>query len=160
MLPGTVIHDSFTWERLVAAPPHQIWSAYADIELRHRWYRVPGSRPQTHELDLRVGGRERLSGSFAPSGEVEQLDYEAVFLDVVPQQRHVAATTFALNGEPRWTSLVTVTLAEDGEGTRLTHTEQYALLRYDGDGEQDRRHLRGSIGLALNALDKVLAEQP
>ena len=142
----------------MGAPPARVWAAYADIGLRHRWYRVPGGRPQTHELDLRVGGRERLSGSFAPSGTVEQIDYEAIFLDVVPGDRHVAATRFALDGEPRWSSLVTVSLAPDGTGTRLTHTEQYVLLRYDGDGEQDRAHLRGSVPLALNALDAMLAE--
>jgi uncharacterized protein YndB with AHSA1/START domain len=152
-----VIHGSFVWERLLAAPPARVWAAYADRALRHRWYRVPGGRPQIHELDLRVGGRERLSGSFAPRDEVEQLDYEAVFLDVVPRRRHVAAATFALNAEPRWASLVTVLLAADGAGTRLTHTEQYALLRYDGDGQQDGAHLRGSVALALNALDAVLA---
>jgi uncharacterized protein YndB with AHSA1/START domain len=155
-LARTVIHDSFTWERLLTAPPERVWAAYADLALRSRWYRVPGSRPQTHELDLRVGGRERLSGSFAPSGEVEQIDYEAVFLDVVPGRRHVAATTFALNGERRWTSLLTLALGPEGTGTRLTHTEQFVLLRYDGDGEQDRHHLRGSTGLALNALEAVL----
>jgi uncharacterized protein YndB with AHSA1/START domain len=152
-----VIHDSFVWERSLAAPPDRVWAAYADLALRSRWYRVPGNRPQVHELDLRVGGRERLSGSFAPSGAVEQLDYEAVFLDAVPQQRFVAATTFALNGEQRWVSLLTVALGEEGGGTRLSHTEQYALLRYSGDGQDDRAHLRGSIALALNALDAVLA---
>lgn len=143
----------------MTAPPAQVWAAYADLDLRHRWYRVPGSRPQTHELDLREGGRERLSGSFAPSGTVEQLDYAAVFLDVVPERRFVAATTFALDGEPRWASLVTVLLAEAVGGTRLTHTEQFALLRCTGDGADDRQHLRGSTGLALNALDAVLADR-
>ena len=38
------------------------------------------------------------------------------------------------------------------EGTRVTHTEQYTFLAWNGDGGHDQAHLRGSTQLGFNAL--------
>ena len=42
--------------------------------------------------------------------------------------------------------------AGSGGATRITHTEQYTFLAWDGDGAYDEAHLRGSTQLAFNGL--------
>ena len=53
-------------------------------------------------------------------------------------------------------SLVTVLLREQAPGTRLTWTEQYAMLVTAGSGADDIAHLRGGTELHLNGLGAVL----
>ena len=65
----------------------------------------------------------------------------------------MAAHEALLNGVRRWVSLISLELAPiPGEATRITHTEQYTFLAWDGDGAHDQAHLRGSIQLAFNGL--------
>jgi uncharacterized protein YndB with AHSA1/START domain len=50
--PGTTlsqaaIHGSFTVERDLTASPDRVYAAYADTELRRRWFRMPGARSRT-----------------------------------------------------------------------------------------------------------------
>jgi uncharacterized protein YndB with AHSA1/START domain len=82
-------------------------------------------------------------------------------MDIATNERLVFAYDFTLDGIRRWTSLVTVELAAhpDGDGTRLTRTEQYAYLAYAADGQQDVAHLKGSAALHLNALAAALTKR-
>ena len=57
-----------------------------------------------------------------------------------------------LDGVRRWVSLISIGFEPAAEGTRVTHTEQYTFLAWDGDGGHDQAHLRGSTQLAFNAL--------
>ena len=161
-----MLHGSFTVERELAASPGRVFSAYADVAVRRRWFRMPGDPARAfHELDFRVGGHEAASGVFAPTGEAEEvLEYRSAFWDVAPGARIVFSYSFTLDGVRRWASLVTVSLsavslpaAPTGEGTRLRHTEQYVYLAYSGDGAQDIAHLKGSMNLQLNALAAALS---
>jgi len=155
-----VLHGSFTVERDLAASPGRVYSAYADLTVRRRWFRMPGESSRgSHELDFRVGGHEVASGVFAPAGEAEEaLSYRSTFWDLEPGARIVFSYSVTLNGVRRWASLVTVLLSalSSGEGTRLRHTEQYAFLAYDGDGAHDIAHLKGSLPLQLNGLAAAL----
>jgi hypothetical protein len=53
----------------------------------------------------------------------------------------------------RWASLVTAELPA-GDGTRLGHTEQYALA---DDDALDITHLKASLNLRLNGLAAALS---
>jgi uncharacterized protein YndB with AHSA1/START domain len=113
----------------------------------------PGS--DHHELDFRVGGQETARAAFAPygdGGKVEHLEYRSWFADIAADERIVYCYDFTLDGVRRWVSLVTIELLPAGAGTVVTHTEQYALLAYTGDGAQDTAHLKGGTRLQLNAL--------
>jgi len=152
-----VIHGSFRIERELAVPVAAVFAAYSDSESRRRWFRMPGPRESLrHELDFRVGGGETASNRFAPMGVVESLEYASRFLDICVDSRIVWAYWFALDGRRRWASLVTVELEPLSAGTRLTHSEQYALLEYSGDGSQDALHLEGGTRLQLNGLGAAL----
>lgn len=168
------LHGSFTVQRDLAASPDRVFSAYADLSVRRRWFRLPGDPSRgSHELDFRVGGHEALSGVFGPAGEAEALSYRSTFLDVSAGSRIVFSYSVTVNGVRRWASLVTVSLSapplpsgdlggagesgKSGGWTRLRHTEQYAFLAYDGDGAQDVAHLKGSLPLQLNGLAAALS---
>lgn len=61
-----VIHGSFTVTRTIASTPRAVFSAYADLSVRRRWFRIPGKQgSERHGLDFRVGGGEIMSGTFA-----------------------------------------------------------------------------------------------
>lgn len=155
-----VLHGTFAVERDLYAPPPQVFQAFADPEVRTRWFRMPSTPEGTsHDMDFRVGGYERASGTFAPMGTKakERLRYNSTFIDIATNERVVFTYDFTLDGVRRWTSLVTVELAAIGDGTHLTRTEQYAYLAYTADGEQDIAHLKGSTTLHLNALAAALA---
>ena len=154
------IHGSFAVERDLAAPPALVFSAYADVSLRRRWFRIPGSPADAHHsLDFRVGGSEVSRGVFAPLGDLgpeERIAYRSVFWDLVPASRLVFGYELVLNDVRRWVSLVTVELSAQAAGTRLRHSEQYVFLAYADDGAHDVAHLKGSTQLQLNGLAAAL----
>jgi uncharacterized protein YndB with AHSA1/START domain len=152
-------HGSVTVERLLPAPPARVFAAFAEPALRRLWFRVP-AEPGTghHELDFRVGGTERAGGTFAPMGEPEVIEYRSRFVEIEPDERIVFMYEVGLDGARRTVSLVTVELAPDATGTRLTYTEQFAVLRYTGDGADDVAHVRGSVPLLLNGLTASLGD--
>jgi uncharacterized protein YndB with AHSA1/START domain len=138
----TVVHSSFTIERTYPSPPARVFSAFADPALKSRWFGGPDS---DHELDFRVGGRETSAGS--------SHRFEGHYHAIVPGQRIVFSYDLHLKGAHVSTSLTTVELEPDGDGTRLTFTEQGAF--FDGlDDPAGREHGTGGL---LDALGDALA---
>lgn len=151
-----MLHGEFEVVRDFSAPLVEVWSAYADPELRHRWHRIP-SRDSRLALDFRTDGLEILTGSFAASGDIELIDSRRRFLDIATHRRIVSSHVFVHNGVRRWVSLVALAFEHLADGsTRLRHHEQYTFLRWTGDGCHDVAHLRGSVNLAFNALNAAL----
>lgn len=149
----SVRHGSITTDRLLAAAPHRIFAAFAELPQRDQWFRIPGPPESArHELDFRVGGAEIAENVFAPSGVEEHVAYRARFLDIVADERILFSSELVLDGLRRSVSLVTVVLAPEAGGTRLTYTEQYTLLAFEADGSRDAAHQEGSIPLLLNRL--------
>src|SRR5215472_403038 len=119
-------HGSFSLVRHIVAPPGYVFMAFSDLTLRRRWFRIP-SQPGTvhHDLDLRIGGGEIASGTFAVADVPELIEYRSTFLDIQPDERIVYVYELLLDGRRRSISLVTVELAPDaGAETELTYTEQ------------------------------------
>jgi uncharacterized protein YndB with AHSA1/START domain len=146
-----VLHASFSVSRDINAAPARVWDAYANVDLRSAWRRLPGP-DGVLELDFRVGGWERLTGTSTATGTVEVIASHALFLDIVAGERIVSAHEALLNGVRRWVSLISIAFEPAQGGTRVTHTEQYTFLAWAGDGAHDQAHLRGSIQLSFNAL--------
>lgn len=150
--PRRVVHGDFTITRIYEAPPARVYRALTDKQAKARWFvGPPGYVTVEREMDVRHGGRERLRGLF-PSGTTTLFD--AVYLDVVPDQRLVYAYEMYLNDAKISVSLATMRIEPDGAGTRLTVTEQGAFLDgYDDAGSRER----GTGGL-LDQLGASLAE--
>jgi uncharacterized protein YndB with AHSA1/START domain len=98
------------------------------------------------QVDVRPGGRYRMNFQTA-DGEHHQVS--GVYREVVPGTRVVF--TWAWQSTPERESLVTVTLARDGDGTLLTlHHEQF-FDQAARDG-----HERGWTG-TLDKLERLFA---
>jgi uncharacterized protein YndB with AHSA1/START domain len=153
-------HGTVSLSRGLAAPPGRVWAAFADLELRDRWFRIPGDRAEArHELDFRVGGGETATGVFAPSGTPETVEWRSRIFDLEADRRIVFGYELTVDGLRRNVSLVTVAIAPEGSGTRLDYTEQYVLTVLTGEEGQDEAHLRGSVQFLLNRLEAALSER-
>jgi uncharacterized protein YndB with AHSA1/START domain len=151
-----VRHDTFTISRHFDVPPREVFTAFADAPIRRRWFRLPGSEA-SYEHDFRVGGGDTARTTFTGlDAAPEQLEYRSRYIDITSTHRIVYGYEAIVDGELRWTSLVTVLLDAETDGTRLEWTEQVTFLRYTKDGSVDLAHLRGAGALRLNGLDAAL----
>jgi uncharacterized protein YndB with AHSA1/START domain len=151
-----VRHDTFTISRHLDVPPGEVFTAFADTAIRRRWFRLPGSGA-SYEHDFRVGGGETARSIFTGLDTApERLEYRSRYIDIAGTHRIVYGYEAVVDGELRWTSLVTVRLDAETDGTRLEWTEQVTFLRYAGDGSADLAHLRGGSMLRLNGLHAAL----
>jgi uncharacterized protein YndB with AHSA1/START domain len=136
-------HASFSIERTHDSSPAEVFQAWADPAAKAQWFVGPMKWKATRrELDFRVGGRERLTGTF-PSGRTS--DYDARYCDIVAGQRIVSTYGMHVDDKRISVSLAAVELEPAGAGTRLTFTERAVFLDgfVDGGGREwgTRAHL-------------------
>src|SRR3954464_6171972 len=98
-------HD-FTIERRFRQSPEQTFQAFADPELRRRWFAVPESWTESEwSLDFRVGGGE-VTGGGGRGGTHPA--FRSRFHDIVDGERIVFAYDMLLDGCLASVSLTTV----------------------------------------------------
>jgi uncharacterized protein YndB with AHSA1/START domain len=149
MTDRSVTHSTWSLERTYDAQPARVFAAFADKAAKAQWFGGDGGEELQWELDFRVGGREVNVGR-AESGMVFAL--EAVYQDIVPDERIVYSYDMKMNDERISVSLATIELGPVDGGTRLTYTEQGAYL--DGLDTPAQRE-QGTGGL-LDALGEEL----
>jgi uncharacterized protein YndB with AHSA1/START domain len=137
MTRRSVHHATFAIERIYPAAPARVFAAWADKAAKSRWFGgEEGWTQDGHVMDFRVGGREKLN-STATDGVVHAFD--AVYQDIVPDERIVYAYDMHLNETRISVSLATVEFKPDGDGTRMVFTEQGAFLDgYDNVASRER----------------------
>jgi uncharacterized protein YndB with AHSA1/START domain len=144
-------HD-FTIERRLRQTPAQAFRAFADPELKRRWFSVPDSWTDTAwEVDFRVGGRDLNVGRDS-SGTLHE--FRSRYHDIVAGERIVFAYDLLLDGRLISVSLTTIELRPDGDGTQLVFTEHGAFF----DGLEDPAQREHGTGLMLDGLAALLAE--
>jgi uncharacterized protein YndB with AHSA1/START domain len=149
-----VTHADFTIERRFGCTPEQTFSAFADPDLRRRWFAIPDDWTDAEwELDFRVGGGEVSSGR-SPGGN--RFAFESRFHDIVDSERIVFAYDLSQDARLMSVSLTTVEFFPDAGGTRLLFTEQGAFFD-ELDTPAEREH---GTGKQLEALERLLAEEP
>jgi uncharacterized protein YndB with AHSA1/START domain len=139
---------SLTLKRRIKAAPAQVFSAWTDPEKLVRWFgpkeTVAGS--VRAQVDVRPGGRYRMEFQ-TTDGERHQVS--GAYREVVADTRLVF--TWAWRSTPERESLVSVTLAPDGDGTLLTlHHEQF----FDQKARDGHEH--GWTG-TLDKLERLFA---
>ncbi len=150
----SITHAEFTIERRFRCTPQQTFSAFADPELKRRWFAVPGDWTDAEwELDFRVGGGE-VSRGVSPNGSHNA--FESRFHDIVEDERIVFAYDLLHDHRLISVSLTTVEFFAAGDGTRLVFTEQGVFFD-DPDGPAAREHGTGKL---LETLERLLAGEP
>jgi uncharacterized protein YndB with AHSA1/START domain len=149
----SVVHAMFSLERTYDAPVARVWAAFTDETAKAKWFPPPAARWEMLErhMDVRPGGRERLNGRWE-GGTVSTFD--AVYHDVLPQQRLVYSYKMYLGDKKISVSLASVQLATKDGKTTVKVTEQGAFL----DGYDDAGSREHGTGHLLDALGHSLAE--
>jgi uncharacterized protein YndB with AHSA1/START domain len=159
MTDRSVIHDTFCVERTYPAAPSRVFAAFASREAKDAWGDTGALEPAegeagTEEFDFRPGGRERFSIKY----EGRTLRYDALYYDIVPDQRIVYSYEMYADGARISVSVATIEFAKSGDGTALTWTEQGAYL--DGiDGPQAPALRQEGTTEMLDSLTQYLTAQ-
>src|SRR5271156_1793291 len=148
----SVAHATLHLERSYHAPVARVWKALTDEAAKEKWF---GGTPGSWELlerhmDVRVGGREWLKGRWE-GGMVST--FEAMYHDVIPNERLVYSYEMHLDDKKLSVSLATLQLKAAGGKTTLMVTEQGAFLDgYDdaGSREHGTGQLLDALGASLN----------
>lgn len=114
---------TLTQIRVFRCPPERLWRALTTPEAIVKWNPPDGFVAEVHELDLREGGRYRMS--FINLGTGQGHSFGGRYLEVKPNEKLVATDRFddeRLSGEMR----TTYTLRAVSVGTELT-VEQAGL---------------------------------
>ena len=146
-------HATFTIERVYPATPARVFAAWSAKEAKAAWmYCHPEWMPSVHEFDFRVGGREHAVTG--PAGGTRHV-FDAVYFDIVADQRIVYAYDMHLDDRRISISLATVEFHAVKEGTRLVFTEQGAFL----DGYDDIAGREEGTRIGLANLDRLFSRQ-
>jgi uncharacterized protein YndB with AHSA1/START domain len=144
-------HATFVIERAYPEPAETVWRALSDNDARDQWFGAGeafGVQEKSHEF--RVGGHGTEEGQWHGGPRSR---FESTYTDIVDLQRIVFTYDMWVDGRHLSTSLTTIVLEPDGDGTRLTYTEQ--AVHFDGldsvEGRED-----GSQGL-LDQLGAYLS---
>jgi uncharacterized protein YndB with AHSA1/START domain len=160
MTERSVIHDTFSIERTYPATPSRVFAAFASREAKDAWGDTGDLAPADgeagiEEFDFRPGGRERFGFTYQST----TYGYDALYYDIVPDQRIVYSYEMYANGARISVSVATIEFAKSGDGTALTWTEQGSYL--DGiDGPQASELRRQGTAEMLDGLTRYLTAQP
>ena len=152
MTERSVNHATFVIEREYPAKPARVFAAWADAKAKEIGMDDPDyqSDGSSYELDFRVRGHERFGGK---SPEGSSYRYDAVYYDIVPDQRIVYCYEMYAGDERMSVSVATVDIVAGDAGSKLTYTEQGAFL--DGVDKPEARE-EGTAWM-LDNLGKYLA---
>jgi len=152
-LERSVAHGVFTIERTYpSVTPRRVFDAFATEAGKDAWFSGPNENWDIveREFDFRVGGRERLKGRW--EGGLTST-FDAVYHDIVPNERVVYSYEMHLDDRKISVSLATLQLKRAGaRRTTLSVTEQGAFLDgYDDAGSRER-----GTGMLLDRLGESL----
>lgn len=131
-------------ERHLGAPPEQVFDAWLNPEQAGQWlFRTPDGTLERCEVDARVGGRFRIDER--RGADVAEHHGEYLELD---RPRRIAFDFWTSFSDER--TRVTVTIAADGEGSRLT-------LTHEGVWDDYEDRTRQGWTMMLEGLARTLA---
>jgi uncharacterized protein YndB with AHSA1/START domain len=144
-------HATFVLERHYPVPLSSVWRALSENEARDQWFGGGADFELSHRShEFRVGGHGLEDGQWRDGPSTK---FESTYTDILDQRRMVFTYDLWINGGHLSTSLVTIVVEPDGDGTLLTYTEQ--AVYFDGlDGSAVREE--GTRGI-LDHLGSYLS---
>ena len=152
LIERSEVHATFVIERSYPVPVSAVWHALSDNDARDQWFGGGAKfdvREKSH--DFRVGGHGVDDGQWH-SGPTSR--FVSTYTDIVDQERMVFVYDMWVDDRHISTSLTTIALRPDDNGTRLTYTEQGVHL--DGLASAEGRE-EGTREL-LDILGSVLSD--
>ena len=144
-------HATFVVERTYDAAVTRVWAALSENDARDQWFTGgPEFTASEKSHDFRVGGHGTEVGRWH-GGPASR--FVSTYTDIVEHQRIVFTYDMWLDDRHISTSLTTIALEPDGDGTRVTYTEQGVHL--DGLDSAEGRE-EGTKGI-LDQLGAYLA---
>jgi uncharacterized protein YndB with AHSA1/START domain len=145
MIERSQTHATFVIERSYPVPVEAVWHALSDNRARDQWF---GGGPEFEvgekSHDFRTGGRAIEDGQWLGGPRSR---FVSTYTDIVERQRMVFTYDMWVDDRHLSTSLTTIAVEPEGDGTRLTYTEQG--VHFDGlDSVEGREH--GTRGLLDN----------
>jgi uncharacterized protein YndB with AHSA1/START domain len=148
------VKATFAIERTYPAKPARVFKAFSDEQSKRKWFGGGAEWVQLeNSFDFRVDGVEINVGRHA-SGVVSA--FYCTYHDIVPDERIVYAYRMTLDGKPLSSSLASVEIRPEGDGTRLTLTE-YGVY-FDGFGEQDAQNREHGTNWLMDRLGESLRD--
>ncbi|WP_027344478.1 SRPBCC family protein [Hamadaea tsunoensis] len=144
-------HATFVIERAFAVPLAEVWHALSDNDARDQWF---GGGPafaienKKHEFRVGAGGLEEGQWHGGPRSR-----FASTYTDIVDQRRIVFTYDLWVDDQHLSTSLTTIAVEPEGDGTLLTYTEQ--AVHFDGLDSVEGRE-EGTRGI-LDGLAAFLA---
>lgn len=159
MSTSEIVHDTFVIERAYPVPPARVFAAFADDEVKKRWFLIDKAHASTevYENDFRVGGKETLRFRFveqSPGGSVAGtlMGNDSIYMDIVANERVVYAYSMLVGDQRISTSLATIQLVAEGKGTKLVFTEQAVYYA----GADALAHRKQGVNYMLGKIAEVL----
>jgi uncharacterized protein YndB with AHSA1/START domain len=144
-----VTFDTFSLERAYAVPVSRVYQVFADPEAKSGLMDESGDgsggQGGYDTFEFWIGGRE--SFSFKES-DGRTMTYDAMYYDIVDQERIVYAYEMCADGERISVSVATLEFVATSGGTKLTWTEQGAYL----DGLDQPKLRKGGTSWMLDNL--------
>lgn len=133
---GPVAHTGFVIRRELPGRPAHAFRFWSEPALKARWNECHADwRVIEDRCDFRVGGAEAKRWR-TPDG-AEQT-FHAHYFDIVAPHRIIYAYEMSFAGARLSASLVTIVLEPAGAKTRMTYTEQVAMLAGGGAARDQR----------------------
>lgn len=149
MTENALHHSTFSVERDFVSAPAKVFTAFADADIKMKWFAGPDPwRQISAGFDFREGGWEHNEGQFGEGGPISRFD--CLYHEIVPDTRIVYSYEMRVNGARLSVSLASIEFLPSGSGTHLALTEQGVY--YAADDAPNRE--RGTIELmdAVRAL--------
>jgi uncharacterized protein YndB with AHSA1/START domain len=146
------VHATFVIERSFQAPVSKVWYALSDNAARDQWFGAGAAFEALEKShDFRVGGHavERGRWHGGPTSR-----FESTYTDIVENERIVFTYDMWADDQHMSTSLTTIVLEPEGEGTHLTYTEQAVHLDGIDNPQQREAGTRGLLDNLAAFLDR------
>jgi uncharacterized protein YndB with AHSA1/START domain len=144
-------HATFVIERQYPVPASSVWHALSDNDARNQWFGGGAEFEIAHRShEFRVGGSGVEDGRWSdgPSSR-----FESTYTDILDQRRIVFTYDLWVDAQHLSTSLVTIVVEPESDGTLLTYTEQ--AVHFDGldsvaGREEGTRGILDNLGAYLS----------